>query len=387
MKKKKIILAVMLAFIILAISYLNSLKAGPIQSQEKDADKNEDALITQAKPDSYLIDEEEVLRKSLAYPRAPELAGISGHINTNSSLTIGSLKGNVIIVDFWTYTCINCIRTFPYLKDWHEKYEDDGLVIIGAHTPEFEFEKEYENVKSAVEKYGLKYAVVQDNNYETWRAYNNRYWPHKYLIDIDGFIRYDHIGEGGYEETEKVIKELLDERMQRYGKKKISEYEEKPSGIVDVDYGKIGTPEIYFGYGFTRGNFGNKEGLPAEKIVDYKVPASLEPNNVYLGGKWKVNKDNVELAGEEGAIFLGYDAKVVNIVAGSENGSEAMVFVDTNDLDDSKKGADVVLTSNGSAANIKEGRLYSIVDYEYGTGLLELRVSGEGFKLYTFTFG
>ena len=292
-----------------------------------------------------------------------------------------------MLIDFWTYTCINCIRTLPYLKSWHEKYNDKGLQIIGVHTPEFKFEQEYENVKSAVEKYQIKYPVVQDNAYATWRAYNNRYWPRKYLIDIDGFIKYDHIGEGAYEETERKIQELLKERMERLGQKEILDDMSKPSGVIDINYGKIETPEIYFGYGFTRGNFGNEEGLPANGIVDYKMPSTLKENEVYLEGRWKVNEDNVELAGDEGKIILQYDAKAVNIVAGSLQGSEAEVLADNSPLTEANKGFDIEIENNKGISKIKESKLYNLIDFEYGKHKIEIRIKGKGFKIYTFTFG
>ena len=140
--------------------------------------------------------------------QAPEL--IPGGVWFNSDpLTLSQLKGKVVIIDFWTYTCINCQRTFPYLKQWHEKYKDQGLVIIGVHSPEFEFEKSEKNLARAIADFKLPYPIVQDNNFATWRAYNNRYWPAKYLIDKEGYIRYTHFGEGAYDETEKKIQELL----------------------------------------------------------------------------------------------------------------------------------------------------------------------------------
>src|SRR5919198_6234078 len=142
---------------------------------------------------------------------APELTKISGYINSDP-ITLADLRGKMVLVDFWTFSCINCIRTIPYLNAWYEKYADDGLVIVGVHTPEFEFEKDYNNVKAAVEKFGIKYPVALDNEKQTWSAYENRYWPRKYLIDSEGYIRYDHIGEGAYAETEKVIQSLLAER-------------------------------------------------------------------------------------------------------------------------------------------------------------------------------
>jgi thiol-disulfide isomerase/thioredoxin len=141
------------------------------------------------------------------YPLAPDFVGIEKWINSEP-LKIEDLRGKVVLVDFWTYTCINCIRTLPYIKEWDKKYRDKGLVIVGVHTPEFEFEKKYENVLNAVKEYELKYPIAQDNLYATWSVWQNRYWPHKFLIDADGYVRYDHIGEGGYDETERMIQKL-----------------------------------------------------------------------------------------------------------------------------------------------------------------------------------
>jgi thiol-disulfide isomerase/thioredoxin len=142
--------------------------------------------------------------------KAPEVTQIDEYINTDQ-LRISELKGKVILVHFWTYSCINCIHTIPYLNEWYQKYSDKGLVIIGIHTPEFEFEKNINNVRAAVKEHMIEYPVLQDNNYATWNAFQNIYWPRDYVIDKEGFIRYDHIGEGGYNETENVITTLLEE--------------------------------------------------------------------------------------------------------------------------------------------------------------------------------
>ena len=383
MHNKNVILIVVLIAVAGSIYYFNSQRAGP-----GSFDEISDEVGVQSSPiEGYIADEEAINQKNLLYSQAPELRGIAGYLNTDSDIRIRDLKGKVVLVDFWTYTCINCIRTLPYLRSWYDKYTDDGLVIVGVHTPEFEFEKNFENVQNAIEEYDLKYPVVQDNDYATWRAYKNRWWPHKYLIDIDGFVVYDHIGEGGYEETERVILELLNEKMEREGQGKIDEDMAKPSDVVDVEYRKIGTPEIYLGYGFARGNFGNKEGLQPNQIIDYKIPLIVKPNKVYLEGKWKINKDDSELISEGGRIILGYDAKVVNVVVGSDTGSEIEVFVDTRPLDEFKVGSDVEIINGKSISAVKEERLYNLVDYQYGPGLLELRIKGKGFKINAFTFG
>ena len=138
---------------------------------------------------------------------APDFVGITNWINSEP-LSIKDLRGKVVLVDVWTYTCVNCIRTFPFLKDWHLKYADDGLLIIGLHAPEFEFEKETENVAQASADNGIVWPVAQDNDMQTWSAYDNRFWPAKYLVDRDGLVRYTHFGEGSYGETEKIIREL-----------------------------------------------------------------------------------------------------------------------------------------------------------------------------------
>ena len=390
MNKKNVILIVLLIIIAASIYYLNSqktdfdqnagieVKVGQLQEQDNEAAEIE------AQASGYIPDENAVNRKKSLYQQAPELTGIAGYINTNPDIKIQDLKGKIVLVDFWTYTCINCIRTFPYLKEWHEKYKDDGLVIIGIHTPEFEFEKEYENVKNAVEKYMIKYPVVQDNNYATWRAYKNRYWPHKYLIDIDGFIRYDHIGEGAYAETERVIQELLKEKMGREGDVKLLEAADGNVESVGVEFGKVGTPEIYFGYGFARGNFGNEEGLQPNEIIEYKLPQEIKFNHAYFEGTWKVNNDDSELISDEGKIILPYSAKVVNIVAGSEDSSKIEVFVDNDPLNDENKGSDMELNK---PTEINDFKLYNLVDFEYGTHTIQINIKGKGFKINTFTFG
>ncbi|HYX56068.1 MAG TPA: thioredoxin family protein, partial [Nitrososphaeraceae archaeon] len=181
------------------------------------------------------------------FKKAPDFAKITGYINTEP-INIKDLKGKVVLVDFWTYSCINCIRTIPYLVDWNEKYADKGLVIVGIHSPEFEFEKNIDNVKAAVQKYGIKYPVLQDNDKGTWDAYQNRYWPRKYLIDNEGYIRYDHIGEGGYTEIEKVIQSLLTERAAQAGISEINLNINKntttPKNVQTVDFAKVNTPEL-----------------------------------------------------------------------------------------------------------------------------------------------
>ena len=316
---------------------------------------------------------------------APELAQISAYINTDP-VKLSDLKGRVVLVDFWTYSCINCIRTIPYLNAWYEKYADDGLVIVGVHSPEFAFEKDYNNVKAAVGKFEIKYPVVQDNDKGTWNAYENRYWPRKYLIDDEGYIRYDHIGEGGYAETEKVIQELLSERSAHIGvNKTFDQSVSKPENAQSVSFGQINTPELYFGYEFARAKLGNVEGYQPGKVVAYSIPdgTAITPNRIYLQGEWKNNADNMELQSGTGRIVLSYTAKAVNIVAGGSG--TLYISEDGLSISASSRGSDV---SDKGEVLVDGQKLYNIATHEgYGNHQIVIDVNGKGFQIYTFTFG
>ncbi len=321
------------------------------------------------------------------FRKAPEFKGITSYINTNQT-KLSDLKGKVVLVDFWTYSCINCIRTLPYLVDWNQKYSDKGLVIVGVHSPEFEFEKNIDNVKQAVARFGIKYPVLLDNDHETWNAFQNSYWPRKYLVDSDGYIRYDHIGEGGYAETENAIRSLLAERSNQQGLEisNLNQTKLNVPSAPSVDFNQIKSPELYFGYQFARAQLGNIQGFNPEKTVNYTISASkLEPNVIYLQGSWKNNPDSMELVGSNGKIMLAYSAKSINIVAGGKG--EAIVKEDGkgNQTNNTFKGNDVDaegrLTVDGQ-------RLYNIADHtNYGNHEIEIAARGPGFKVYTFTFG
>ena len=180
------------------------------------------------------------------FKMAPELVGIADYINTSPEELQKAMEDKVVLYDIWTYSCVNCIRTLPYITAWDDRYSDQGLLIIGIHSPEFEFEKELKNVERAVEKYGIVYPVVLDNDMETWSAFENRYWPRKYIADHEGYIRYDHIGEGGYEESERVIQKLLAERSAALDIQVA--YADDTVDIPAFEHTGRTTPEIYFGY-------------------------------------------------------------------------------------------------------------------------------------------
>jgi len=342
------------------------------------------ALTAQNDKDGKMID----IDKS-QFKKAKDFSKISEYINTKP-ISLYDLRDKVVLVDFWTYSCINCIRTIPYLNEWYDKYSDKGFVIVGIHTPEFEFEKNSENVKSAVQKFGIKYPVLQDNDKETWNEYDNRYWPRKYLVDDEGYIRYDHIGEGAYNETEKVIQGLLTERVAHLGLKNInlntSQNDDTDSRLdsQDVNFSKIKSPELYFGYEFARAPLGNMEGFKPNQSLFYNLPenSEIKPNVIYLEGKWKNNPDHMELQSNSGSILLKYNSKSVNIVAGAKGN-----FTVTQDgkliTNDLSKDSD----SDGKFA-VDEQRLYNLVtNKNYGEHTIEIDVKGKGFQIYTFTFG
>ncbi len=330
-----------------------------------------------------------ISEKAAKYPRAVELVSPDGYLNLpqgKASISIGELVGKkVVLVDFWTYSCINCQRTIPYLNAWYEKYAGKGLEIIGVHTPEFDFEKDHANVAKAIEKFGIKYPVVQDNQYQTWSAYKNQYWPHKYLIDVDGFIVYDHIGEGGYEETEKKIQALLAERMDRLGaKQEISNQTAHPSAEA-ADGGKLGSPETYFGSARNRFLTNGQPGVAG--VQNLSQPIRTELNELDLVGSWNFEQEYASNLQAGAKIVYRYDAKNVYFVAQANNQTQITVLRDGKPVQQ-EKGADVQSGAGGSHALVKEARLYHLIaEKGYGEHTLEIIVEGAGLKAYTFTFG
>lgn len=323
--------------------------------------------------------------KSKKFDQAKEIVQPAGFINTKP-LTLSDLVGKkIIMVDFWTYSCINCQRTLPYLNAWHEKYGDKGLAIVGVHTPEFEFEQKKENVQAAVEKYSIHYPVVLDNEYATWKAYGNRYWPRKYLIDIDGYIVYDHIGEGAYEETEKKIQELLQERSDRLGtNESISDDVTAPQD-VSLRSNEISSPEIYFG---SARNEYLENGLKLKTgLQELIAPITTPLNQLFMVGSWDIQPEYAQNSSSPASIIFRYRAKDVYIVASSASPVVVQVLRDGQYVG-SAAGADVDQIGNESVVTISQDRLYRLVeDSGVGEHMLELRIESPGLRAFTFTFG
>jgi thiol-disulfide isomerase/thioredoxin len=313
---------------------------------------------------------------------SPELKEVSGYINTSSEEIKQMSDDKVVLYDFWTYSCINCIRTIPYLTAWDDKYRDEGLVIVGVHTPEFEFEKNYENVVFATKKFGIKYPVLQDNEKEIWNDFQNRYWPRKYIADHEGYIRFDHIGEGAYKETEEVIQLLLAERSEAIGKT----LEKK--NFVELDefeHALFRTPELYFGFSFAEGRnqLGNEQGFSKNKVVTYQLPEQFREHYFYMEGMWKNNNDGMKLVSDSGKIVLNFNAKQVNIVASEK--AILNIEYDGGQIPEQVRGQDV---SSESTVKILEPRLYNLIDSQQeGAHEIIIRVESPGFEIFTFTFG
>ena len=372
MSQKQILLVIVGALIIGAIFYIQSQKPGMVEENSE----NETQILS--------VNKEE---KSKKYEPAKEISSPDGFINTGK-ITIGEFIGKkIVLVDFWTYSCINCQRTFPYLNAWYEKYQDKGLVIIGIHTPEFQFEHKYENVLQAVKKFGIKYPVVLDNDYSTWTAYKNRYWPRKYLIDIDGFIVYDHIGEGGYAETEQKIQELLEERLAMLGsKEEINQKIGVPRDVSEISFRQIESPEIYFGA--SRNEFLGNGTIGAIGKQSLETPKEIQLNTLYLAGDWDFQSEFVENQSTNAKIIFRYKAKDVYFVASAPQATKIKILRDGKTLEAKFKGADITISGGESFGTIKEDRLYKIIeDQTYGEHTLEIIIENPGLKAFTFTFG
>ncbi len=325
--------------------------------------------------------------KTSPYPKAPEITGIHAWLNSEP-LTIEALKGKVVLVDFWTYSCINCIRTIPYLRQWNEKYRDLGLVIIGVHSPEFNFEKEKGNVQKAIEQFEVTWPVAMDNDMQTWRNYHNRFWPAKYLIDSQGRIRYTHFGEGAYEETEKQIQALLEEAM---GANIEVETVKDPSTSGTAG-GLFRTPELYAGYAY--GNYlGNTEGYKPEQIVGYSDTQTHEDRKIYLQGEWFNSAEFVRHARKtetpEDYIAIKYLAAEVNAVLGKGNEPyKVFVSLDGKKLAERYAGKDILFDEEQNAfIEVTQDKLYNIINGPLGIRELKLSSDSDSFSLYTFTFG
>jgi thiol-disulfide isomerase/thioredoxin len=288
---------------------------------------------------------------------APDFAGIAHWINS-PPLQMRRLRGKVVLVDFWAYSCINCLRTLPYVTRWYDSYKDRGLVVVGVHTPEFAFEKNIANVDDAVERFGIHYPVAMDNDSATWNAWQNRYWPAEYLVDRHGDVVMHHFGEGHYAETENAIRKLL-------GLPPLD------TTAADPDLAGVKSPEMYFGSA-RLANLANPANPPGGEH-EFVEPTTLAPNTFALVGQWQLRDEYAELTGDEGGIRLYFYAAKVHMVASSEDGTTLEISVDGKPQ---------------PPVTVRESRLYTLFDGDdYRAHQITLRIRGRGLRAFTFTFG
>jgi thiol-disulfide isomerase/thioredoxin len=291
------------------------------------------------------------------YGPAPEFKGITKWLNSDP-LTIAGLRGKTVLIDFWTYSCINCIRTLPHVTGWYDTYRNDGLVVVGVHTPEFAFEKETSNVQDAIKRFGIHYPVAQDNDYGTWNAYNNQYWPAEYLIDKNGDIIDAHFGEGNYDETENIIRTLLGLGMAK-------------ATPANDNLSQVQSPEMYFGT--NRLQYLTPSQSPSANAAKYIFPTNLALNNFAFNGNWQFGPESVKLVSGQGSIRLKFHAGKVHIVASSPSPAKLTISVDGK--------SQPVIT-------VKNSELYTLFDSsDYSDHIIEIIIDQSGFEAFTFTFG
>ena len=320
--------------------------------------------------------------------RAPEI----GRVWLNSTpLSFRQLRGRAVLVDFWDYTCVNCIRALPYVQAWHERYRDKGLTVIGVHTPEFTFAQYESNVERGIREFGLTYPIVIDSDREVWKAFANRYWPTKYLLDKDGYLRYGHFGEGGYTECEQVIQELLREIDPHVVLPTLMDPLREEDHIGTVCY--RGTGELYLGH--HRGRIGNEGGFKEDQIGDYAFHGVPEENFFYATGRWASTAEYFEAA-EAGphTLRLKYEAAALNLVMASPHAASAEIVVLQNGKPltreqatrDTRFRPGVNGAGEESYVTIDSARMYFLVDnHAFGEHELELQCS-PGVAAFAFTF-
>jgi len=353
-------------------SVFNGFESGDRVTKQLNNLKNNSSQVTQSN-DLFNVTAQKV----------PEFTGINQWLNLpdgagkeSKALTMAELKGKVVLVDFWTYTCINCIRTLPFVTSWFDKYHDQGFVVVGVHTPEFAFEKETYNVLDAIKRYKIHYPVAQDNDYATWNAYSNQYWPAEYLIDAKGMVRRVHFGEGEYDQMEKAIQLLLKENGSTVSSDLVTMPDSTPKGQI--------SPETYLGS--KRMLYMTSSGKTVNGTQTFPNVNKIEANHFAFAGDWDV-MDEYSVSGKDAAISYNFYAGDVYLVMGpsAKQSSSVKVLLDGKIIDSSMAGKDVV---NGVVI-VDSQRLYELVNLQGKTEshVLTLQFKTLGTQAFAFTFG
>jgi thiol-disulfide isomerase/thioredoxin len=311
-------------------------------------------------------------------PQMPSFGGATEWLNSEP-LGPAELRGHVVLVNFWTWTCINWLRQEPYVRAWFQAYRDDGLVVIGVHTPEFSFEHRIDGVQRAIEEREIDYPVAVDNDHAVWDAFDNHYWPALYFVDVDGVVSHRHFGEGRYDESERVIQELLGVERELLSVEGV--------GVeAAADWDNLRTPETYLGYG--RGNrFASANGGVFDEPRRYDVPDRLRANRWALAGEWTIEREKIVLQEAGGSIVVRFDARDAHLVLSAENREPRpfRVLLD-GEAPGRSHGGDVDEEGNGF---LREGRLYQLVRQQgpIRERTLQLAFLEPGAEAYAFTFG
>ena len=314
-----------------------------------------------------------------------EFDGANDWLNSEP-LTPSGLRGKVVLVEFCTFSCVNWLRTVPYVRAWDERYREQGLVVIGAHTPEFQFEHDVEKIRSALEEMEVRYPIAVDNDYGVWRAFDNNYWPALYFADAEGRIRHHRFGEEDYERSEQVIQELLAEAGATGVDGGLSAVD--ASGVYEpADWESLGSPETYVGYARASG-FASPGGLVPDRSHGYEQPSGLELNQWSLSGDWTVGDQPTELNEPGGRITHRFHARDVNLVMGARGGEGSVEFevrVD-GEAPGESRGLDV---DEGGGGTVAEERLYQLVRHPGNDSdrTFEISFQDAGVQAYVFTFG
>jgi cytochrome c biogenesis protein CcdA/thiol-disulfide isomerase/thioredoxin len=328
--------------------------------------------------------------RQAALPVEGKFPGLNGAVEWLNSppLTAEALRGKVVLVDFWTYSCINCLRTLPYVKAWAEKYRDQGLVVIGVHAPEFAFERNIDNVRKATKDLGVTYPVAIDNNYAIWRAFDNNYWPAHYFIDAQGRVRFHHFGEGEYEKSEAVIRQLLAEAGHADVTKVAMTADHAMQGVeMPADNGALQSPETYVGYARAE-NFASPGGARQDQPKDYASPAHPALNEWGFAGIWKIGEENATLERANGSIVYRFHARDLHLVLGPGADGKPVRFRVTIDgrAPGASHGTDV---SDDGSGTVTGQRLYQLVRQrgDIADRTFSIEFLDPGVQAYAFTFG
>jgi len=358
---------------VLSISLASCAKSQPIHSKFP---AERAALASQI---------EDIGNQHVRRPALPLMYAADRYLNVTPEYLEDSLKGKVVLLDIWDYTCINCIQTLPYIKAWNERYKEKGLVIIGIHSPEFDFEKDPKNLDSAVKQFGIDYPVIADNDYEIWNSLSNQYWPAKYLFDSKGVLRAEHFGEGDYEAFEAFLQKILLERDSTI---------DLPVPLAPVrETDKPGavcyrpTPETYIG--FARNHLGNAIKNAEDVSKDYRLPRERKKDVLYLEGMWNIHREYAQPGSSNASLLFDYQAYEANLVIHplAETGFQVTVTQDGKPVPAADRGSDIEEADGKTFITVREARMYRITkNAGFGRHTLKLTADTPSFGAYAFTF-